>query len=129
MGTHMSRDEFAAALRAEMDRLGLDQKAASQRTGETVNRISDFLNARRASSDDKQVAILTALQRAAPTVEQVLAEYERDMLTRFRQLSVDLLTMSGGTASRVPDLAGAEAATRAPALLESGPRARRRQAK
>ncbi len=107
MGAHMSRDGFAVALRAAMDRLGLDNTAAARRSGETPNHIGDWLRSDRAISEAKAERILAALEREAPTVASMLDDYERDVMARLRKLRADLLTASSArpavTAAAIAD--------------------------
>ncbi len=77
-----------------MDRLALDQTGVSARVGEPITRVNDWLHARRAVSEDKQQRILAAIERGAPTVASMLADYERDVLSRLGKLRSDLTTLT-----------------------------------
>lgn len=124
----MSRDEFAEALAAAMARLGIDQKDAAERSGESVPRINDFLKARRPSSEAKQVAILASLERETRRAEDVIAQAEADVLRRMRQMATDLATIYGATTRQTPPIAELERLTQTPVPPETAPRVRRRAA-
>jgi hypothetical protein len=123
----MSRDEFAAAVREAMARLRLDQSAVSQRVGEPLTRVNDWLHARRAISEEKQARILEAIERGAPTVASMLADYERDVLARLGKLRSDLTTLMAPSADA--DRAAILAATAPEAVTARSARPRRKAAK